>query len=394
MKKLVLLSTMLVALGFSASAQDVYDDIYYNPKKDKTEKVAKKDKTKVSKYYVENFADVDVDAYNRRGESYFYSPIDTIGSGAENGEDFTRTANIQRFYNPTIVIDNADLLEDVLANSYGNVEIVYDGYYPTIVPSYGYYSVRPYYAYSWGYPYWGVSWSNPWGWNIGFGWYDPWYAWGWSPGWYDPWYGWGWGWNPGWGPSWGGNWNYADYRPNGNHRAGAGRDWAAGARPGYGGGGISGAPHRGNSSVSGMPSSRPSTTGVASSGYSSNNHRGYTGVSTNVGTIGNSGTTSHRYNGTFNASNSNRYNTTGNTVTSRPSGNVSTGGNRYGNSSVSSGNHRSNSSTSSSRQGSSYNSGSSYRSGSSGSAGRSSGGFGGGARTGGGGGSRGGGGHR
>ncbi len=391
MKKIFILSTLILSFGLCGMAQDVYDDIYYNPKKDKPANEVKKSNKKVSKYYVENFADVDVDAYNRRGETYFYSPVDTIGSAAENGEDFTRTANIQRFYNPTIVLDNADLLEDVLANSYGNVEIIYDGYYPTIVPSYGYYSTWPYYAYSWGNPYWGVSWGNPWGWNISFGWYDPWYSWGWNPGWYDPWYGWGWGWNPGWSPAWGGNWNYANYRPNGNHRTGAGRDWATGARPGYGGGGASGAPHRGNSAISGVTTSRPSSTGVASSsGYSSNNHRGYSGIGTNVGTVGNRGTTAHRYDGSFNSNGSNRYGNTSNTTTSRPSGNVTSGGNRYGNSSISTGNHRSNSSSSSSRQNSNYNN-SSYRSGSS-SAGRSSGGFGGGARSGGS--SRGSGGHR
>ena len=52
-------------------------------------------------------------------------PADTIGLRAENGEDFpVYTQQIQKYYNPTIVLDNAELLADVLNNSYGNVDIV------------------------------------------------------------------------------------------------------------------------------------------------------------------------------------------------------------------------------------------------------------------------------
>ena len=109
-------------------------------------------------------ADMDVDTYNRRNQ-YYMSPVDTIGSRVENGEDFVYTQQIQKFYNPTIVVDNANVLADVLANSYGNVEIeINAGGLPVFTPYYGY--SWPYYSN------WGLS-VSPWGWNVGF--YDPWY---------------------------------------------------------------------------------------------------------------------------------------------------------------------------------------------------------------------------
>ena len=111
-------------------------------------------------------ADMDVDAYNRRGEQYYASPVDTIGTYVENGEDFVYTQQIQKYYNPTIVVDNADVLGDVLENAYGNVEIVIDNNGLLVFsPYYGW--NYPYYAGWWSSPSWGLS-INPWGWSIGF----------------------------------------------------------------------------------------------------------------------------------------------------------------------------------------------------------------------------------
>lgn len=211
-------------------ADDYVDDIYFNPKKDKTVGAAKKNPN-----YIENFGDMDVDAYNLRGQ-YYNSPVDTIGNGVSQEDDFVYTQQIQKYYNPTIVLDNEDLLADVLENSYGNVEIVYNGFTPTFLPVYGWPCYRSYY--------------NPWAWNIGFGgwsiggWFDPWYigpswSWGWGPGW-----GPSWGWGPGWGPSWGWGpgWHpgpgwgpaprpNATWSPGGNRPVAPGLGWAGNHRP-------------------------------------------------------------------------------------------------------------------------------------------------------------------
>lgn len=147
-------------------AQDEFDDIYYNPKKDH----ASVQKKKKQSNYIKDFSDMDVDDYNRRG-FYYNSPVDTIGTTAETDQDFVYTQQIQKYYNPTIVLDNADVLADVLDNSYGNVDIIInnDGL-PTFAPLY----VSPYWAsMSWN---WGPSWS--WSWNWGPSW-----TWSWGPSW-------------------------------------------------------------------------------------------------------------------------------------------------------------------------------------------------------------------
>ncbi|MDE5883106.1 MAG: hypothetical protein K2H60_15405, partial [Muribaculaceae bacterium] len=178
MKHQLILSGFLLITTSTMLGQSYFDDdIYYNPNKDKSQTTATKKQKKQSNY-IANMADMDVDAYNRR-DQYYVTPIDTIGRGVENGEDFVYTQQIQKYYNPTIVVDNADLLGDVLANAYGNVEIVInDAGLPVFTP---------YYSYGW--PYynrWGFN-VGTWGWNVSF--YDPWYAWNWGPSW-------------GWGPSW------------------------------------------------------------------------------------------------------------------------------------------------------------------------------------------------
>ena len=128
---------LLLGLGTGVLHAQEFDDIYYNPKKDKTvdNSLYTKDKQKKSNY-IADFQSIDVDEYNRRGQ-YYESPVDTIGQGVQNDEDFVYTQKIQKFYNPTIVVDNADVLDDVLANSYGNVDIVFEGVIPYFSSIYG-----------------------------------------------------------------------------------------------------------------------------------------------------------------------------------------------------------------------------------------------------------------
>ena len=224
-KKIYITLMILFAWVGTAGAQDYFDDIYYNPKKDKATTVLTPKTEKVS-YYIDNMGDMDVDTYNRRGQ-YYVSQIDTIGSRAENGEDFVYTQQIQKFYNPTIVVDNAAALGDVLANAHGNVEIVINNNgNPVFAPWYGW--NWPYYSSVWS-P-WSWSWNiGPWGWSVG--WYDPWYAWGWGPSWWNPGPGWGWGpvWGPGPGPVPG---PPMAWRPVGNRTVGPRPGWSLATQPG------------------------------------------------------------------------------------------------------------------------------------------------------------------
>lgn len=361
MRKIFILGLMLAAGSGALLADDFEDDIYYNPKKDNRSKTVKKNK---QSQYIENFADLDVDTYNRRGQ-YYASPIDTIGRTVENGEDFVYTQQIQKYYNPTIVIDNVDVLEDVLSNSYGNVDIVIENGYPMFSS----------YSYSWPY------WRNPWnwsyaGWGWGPGWYDPWYSWGpsWSWGWGPSWawgpsWSWGpsWGWGPswswGWGPDWGwggGRPSYAHHRPNGNRPVGPNPGWASDTRPGgnYNGGGgrpiygsNSARPGSGNVTNGSNPTSRPGNYHRGgNSGYNglhgmrpansnnsgNNSDRGYRFNSGGHRVTGNSsnGTNSNRsnrqgYNRNQNNNNSNRYNynnSTNRRTNSYNSGSYNSGG--------------------------------------------------------------------
>lgn len=299
-----ILASLLVAACAIPAAAQYDDDIYYNPKKDtkaKAEKALRQGTPKLLK----SMDDMDIDVYNRRGRSHYGSASDTIGSRAASAEDFKYTQQIQRFYNPTIVVENIDQLEDVLANSVGNIEIVTDASglpylysTPSMCINWRY---DP--AFSWaraGFaPYlWGAF--SPWGYNGG--WYDPWYAgywgpgfswswnfgpsWGWGPSW-----NWGWNswWNPGgwWGPAWGPAWggpavpSYA-MRPHGNSVIGSGgshgnsvytgnnhRTTAGQAALNRTFGGM-----RGNSSIGTRPGTvRPSNN---NSVYRNNNHRSST----------------------------------------------------------------------------------------------------------------------
>lgn len=246
MKKLFLTLGVL-ALSLPV-AQAQYDDIYYNPDKPSASRTTqtKKQKQQKKSYYIADFSNMDVDEYNRAGDMYYATPVDTIGTTVENGQDFVYTQQIQKYYNPTIVLDNADLLEDVLNNSYGNVEVVINNNgIPVFSPYYSsvYYDYPFYASWSWG-PSWTWTWGPSWRWNWGWG---PSWAWGpswsWGPSWtWGPSWSWGWGpgYYPGWGPSWSwgpgfypGGWHrphYADYRP-GAHRPTAPRPGWSGNRP-------------------------------------------------------------------------------------------------------------------------------------------------------------------
>ena len=351
---------------------------------------------------------MDVDEYNRVGDMYYATPVDTIGTAVENGQDFVYTQQIQKYYNPTIVLDNADLLEDVLNNSYGNVEVVINNNgVPVFSPYYSsvYYNYPFYASWNWG-PSWTWTWGPSWTWH-----------WAWGPSWtWGP--SWSWGWRPGYYPGWGpgyypGGWHrpfHADYRP-GAHRPTAPRPGWSGNRPRGGNyhGHLAGRPTRGdryNSPGNGSlttnrrqyAGNRRGYTDASNSAAISGNrlstnrsqrvernlnnaNRLQSGTSTNQGTTPNRnyGTSTNRSNRMFNSTNSsssnrNSYNTNRST-TNRNSYN--TNRNSYNNTNRSSYNRSNNSS--------SYNRSSSY-----GSSSRS---YGGGSRSYGGGG-RSGGGHR
>lgn len=199
MKRIILGLTIISVAASALYAQDEFDDIYYNPKaKSKSATEANQNKKKSNKSnYIANFSEMDVDAYNNRG-FYYESDVDTIGAAVEAAEDFVYTQQIQKYYNPTIVLDNADVLADVLENSYGNVEIVIKNNVPVFSSIYyGDYGWAPGY-YNWTYrPAW--SWGYAWGpfsvsWNYGPYWaWDYWPAWSLGPSWawgpgYRPWY--------------------------------------------------------------------------------------------------------------------------------------------------------------------------------------------------------------
>lgn len=222
-KKNFLTLIALLAFGGTALAQNFFDDVYYNPKKDTSVTTAKQKK---QSNYISDRANMDVDTYNRRGNQYYISQIDTIGTAVENGEDFIYTQQIQKYYNPTIVVDNANALGDILSNAYGNVDIVINNNgYPVFAPYYGW--NWPYYSSVWSPWNWGFS-VGSWGWSIG--WYDPWYSWGWGPAW-GPGPSWAWGpsWGPGWGPAWGPAWRpgpIASWNPHGNRPGGPRPGWS------------------------------------------------------------------------------------------------------------------------------------------------------------------------
>lgn len=210
------MSALAIALSAAASlsAQGYYDDdIYFNPNKDKDRNVeaAKKaasrqtqrtangyiitrvaDYPAADTYAAEGSSTRSVDEYNRRGVFARPDTTATLPDSIKAAADFAYTRQIERYYNPDIIIssDDPEIVELYYAQP-AEVNIYVN------TPGYGY----------WGYPYY-AGWYDPWYWGTSL-WYPYWgpswsFSWGWGPGW-----GWGpyWGWSsPIWGPAWGWGW--------------------------------------------------------------------------------------------------------------------------------------------------------------------------------------------
>lgn len=225
--KASLILALLTGSAANGIAQDIYDDIYYNPRDEKKTPEVKKPVSRqtvaeypaADTYNFDSGSTRDIDDYNRRG--IFAVDTTAVVQTAETPADFECTRQIERFYNPDVIVASSDpTLARVYYAEPANINIIVD-------PGWGWSS--PYYSGYWG-------WSNPyyypgyWGW--GGPWYSSWYygspywawswSWGWGPGFgYVP----SWAWRPGWGgPAWG--WS----RPNNPRHPNA---WQAN-RPGYG----------------------------------------------------------------------------------------------------------------------------------------------------------------
>lgn len=172
MKKYYLLLSLSLLAGGSILAQDFEDDIYYDGKK--AEKKEKQYRAKQEDSYEAMRSidwrpsledEFDVDEYNRYGD-YYVSSIDTIGNNIADSEDFVYTKQIQKYYNPTILVDNSETLADILSNSYGNVNVVYTYGYPSFNIGFDPFFIDRYYwniytnYYGWSY-----AWANPWYWG-------------------------------------------------------------------------------------------------------------------------------------------------------------------------------------------------------------------------------------
>lgn len=223
---------LCILAGFSATvaAQD-FDDIYYNPSKDKAKEKAKiqastakrnpdatiekvynpstytptPDYTAAGSYEFNTGSTRDVDEYNRRTSSNSVS--NASDTTQAQSDDFEYTRRIERFHNPDIVVntDDPNLIEyyyntEPASPSVVNIYIDNDPWWGWNRPYCSTWAWTPfYYNYN---TWWGPYWS--------LGWYDPWYSWSWGPSWgWGPSYGWGWGgtWYPGYYPPYPGGWN-------------------------------------------------------------------------------------------------------------------------------------------------------------------------------------------
>lgn len=305
--RILALLVVLFAIGVMSSYAQYFDDVYYNPKKAKKEAAEKQAKAN----YIADMASRNVDDYNRRG-IYHSSAVDTIGNAVASAEDFPMTQQIQKFYNPTILIDNSLILDDVLNNSYGNVIIEIDNGLPVFVPYTTWLSRFPSNAlYNPMYPsVWGPSWS------VGL--YNPWYSW------YSP-FAWDWTWGPNWwpsyaGPVWSGHpwcgpvwnspvWGGGSYipshamRPSGSVSSRPSAGWSSSTRPSLG---------------SAASSHRPASFGGGNRVNSSNG---------NSGAINRNNHRSYNYNSSSNSS-SNRTNNRNSYEQRNNSNSYSSGGNR------------------------------------------------------------------
>lgn len=178
-----------------ATAQDYYDDdIYYNPSKAKTkEKKSTKANSNSNVIIVDYPAadtyivtgdgvNIDIDTYNRRG---VFANDSINATSTVNSENFECTQQIERFYNPDVIVESQD-------------ETVAQIYYATPATDVNIYVGSP----SWGFGYY-PYYSSPWYWGTPHSW---WYYNSWA---YNPWY---WDYGPYWSyPSW--YWGYGGYYP-------------------------------------------------------------------------------------------------------------------------------------------------------------------------------------
>lgn len=260
---LLLAAFALFSYGFASAQGYDDDDIYYNPSKAKTQKTTKKTVEEPAVAYpsADSYTpvpgsgrNIDVDAYNRR----YMTSSDTASALPQSaaGGDFQYTQQIERFYNPNVIIESPD--QEVARVYYSEPTTDVNIYINT--PSYwgsSFYS--PYTYSSWYYDspwYWGTprswwyynSWAyNPWNWG-------PSWSWTWGPSW-------NWGWGPSW--SWGGyypgHWGHGGYhpaRPSWTYRP------SGNSRPAYRPGGTASTGGYGNY----RPSYRPGTSASSSSG--------------------------------------------------------------------------------------------------------------------------------
>lgn len=224
MKKIVLLSFMVMCLPLAGMAQSFDDDLYYTPKDKgtssedrKTERTEEVKTTPESEGYVPAGAAFvvkdrkgnvrDVDEYNRRYDSSdntFTMENDTLviqeKDDADRGEwvngfdgsedDYEYAMRIVRFRNPRFAIPiSSPLYWDVVygVNSW-DWNVYDDGFYAYAFPTYtnrlwwdwrfGSFGITwgfPYYSGYWG---WGGYYPGYWGgyWGHHHGWYDPWYG--------------------------------------------------------------------------------------------------------------------------------------------------------------------------------------------------------------------------
>ncbi|WP_315352376.1 hypothetical protein [Phocaeicola abscessus] len=237
MKKIVLVSLMLMSLPMLVKAQDVNDDLYFIPtKKTETKKEVKQtDRPTVvvesnrTNVYSGNGKTVvvvndkkgytrDVDEYNRRytsRDNNFTLQDDTlyidekpVGERGEwvNGfkgsqSDYEYAMRLVRFRNPRFAVSiSSPLYWDMiymLPSWEWNVYV--DDFYAYAFPTY---SNRLWWDWRFNYPYgYGWGWNSPWYYSS---WYSPWYY----DSWYSPWYYGGW---YGWGGYWTRPWYYAGW---------------------------------------------------------------------------------------------------------------------------------------------------------------------------------------
>lgn len=188
MKRTVLLSLLFGILPFVANAQD---DMYFSPKKNKTENKLSAKQNDYSAYY--GGSNRDVDEYNRRHLGSYYqnigndSTLDVIDFNGNTPDSIYIGKKGKRSYN------QYDYDDDAYDYVYSRRMRWFDDFWyddPWLY-GYGYPYYGPYYGY------YGYAWGRPWRYGYYGGWYDPWfYGYG---GWYDPWfYGYG---RPYWGPT-------------------------------------------------------------------------------------------------------------------------------------------------------------------------------------------------